>query len=123
MLKPFGLQFHPFCKRLPEGLEALLKNLVELLAAIPSVVYGLWGISVIIPMIRPACDWLHDSFEAIPLFSTTLGSGGMLPAAVVLAIMIVPTISAIARDALCACQTAGSRLRLYGLCAGKPCFP
>jgi phosphate transport system permease protein len=100
MLKLFGLQFRPFWKRLPEGLEALLKNLVELLAAIPSVVYGLWGIFVIIPMIRPACDWLHHSFKAIPLFSTTLGSGGMLPAAVVLAIMIVPTISAIARDAL-----------------------
>jgi phosphate transport system permease protein len=100
LLKAFGLQFHPFWRKLPDGLEAILKNLVELLAAIPSVVYGLWGIFVIIPMIRPGCDWLYDNFKAVPLFSTPLGSGGMLPAAIVLAIMIVPTISAIARDAL-----------------------
>jgi len=100
LLKLFGLQFHPFWKRLPDGLDGLLKNLVELLAAIPSVVYGLWGVCVIVPMIRPGCDWLHDTFKAIPFFSTTLGSGGMLPAAIVLAIMIVPTVSAISRDAL-----------------------
>ncbi len=100
LLKAFGLQFHPFWKKLPDGLELLLKNLVELLAAIPSVVYGLWGIFVVIPMISPGCDWLHDNLKAIPLFSTALGAGGMLPAAIVLAIMIVPTISAIGRDAL-----------------------
>ena len=40
-------------------LERLLKNLIELLAAIPSVVYGLWGIFVVIPLIRPVCNWLH----------------------------------------------------------------
>lgn len=100
ILKLFGVQFNSFWKGLPDGLETLLKNLVELLAAIPSVVYGLWGIFVIIPMIRPGCDWLHDNLKIIPLFSTTLGSGGMLPAAIVLAIMIVPTISAISRNAL-----------------------
>ena len=54
VLKAFGVQFHPFWGKLPDGLELLLKNLVELLAAIPSVVYGLWGIFVVIPMIRPA---------------------------------------------------------------------
>ena len=121
VLKLFGLQYHSYWRRLPDGLELLLKNLVELLAAIPSVVYGLWGIFVIIPMIRPGCDWLHDNLKAIPFFSTTLGSGGMLPAAVVLAIMIVPTISAIARDAL---VSVPPKLReaAYGLGAmpGKP---
>jgi phosphate transport system permease protein len=99
-LKLFGLQHHRFWGRLPDSLEGVLKNLVELLAAIPSVVYGLWGIFVIIPLIRPPCDWLYDHLKVIPLFSTTLGSGGMLPAAVVLAIMIVPTVTAISRDAL-----------------------
>src|SRR5208337_1495818 len=66
----------------------------------PSVVYGLWGIFVIIPLVRPMCDWLYDHLHVIPLFGTSLGSRGMLPAAIVLAIMIVPTVSAISRDAL-----------------------
>ena len=118
LLKLFGLQYHPYFKRLPDGLELVLKNLVELLAAIPSVVYGLWGIFVIIPMIRPGCDWLHDNFKAIPFFSTNLGSGGMLPAAIVLAIMIVPTISAISRDAL-ASVPPKLREAAYGLGATR----
>ena len=61
ILKLFGVQFHPFWGKLPDSLEMLLKNLVELLAAIPSVVYGLWGIFVIIPLIRPGCNWLHEN--------------------------------------------------------------
>ena len=72
VLKLFGVQFHPFWGKLPDRLEALLKNLVELLAAIPSVVYGLWGIFVIIPLIRPWCNWLHENLGWIPLFGTTL---------------------------------------------------
>ena len=44
LLKVFNLHFHPFWGKLPERLEALLKNLIELLAAVPSVVYGLWGL-------------------------------------------------------------------------------
>jgi phosphate transport system permease protein len=99
-LRLVGLQHHRIWGRLPDTLEAILKNLVELLAAIPSVVYGLWGIFVIIPLIRPGCDWLYDHLKVVPFFSTTLGSGGMLPAAIVLAIMIVPTVTAISRDAL-----------------------
>ena len=99
-LKPFGVQYHRLWGKLPNSLEVFLKNLVELLAAIPSVVYGLWGIFVIIPLIRPMCDWLYDNLKVIPLFSTSFGSRGMLPAAIVLAIMIVPTVSAISRDAL-----------------------
>ena len=55
LLSLFGKQYHPFWGRLPDQMDALLKNLVELLAAIPSVVYGLWGIFVIIPLIRPPC--------------------------------------------------------------------
>ena len=94
------LPSHGFWGRLPDGLESLLKNLVELLAAIPSVVYGLWGIFVVIPFIRPACNWLYDTMKDIPLFGTALSGPGMLPAAIVLAIMILPTISAISRDAL-----------------------
>ena len=47
---------------LPTSLEVIFKNIVELLAAIPSVVYGLWGIFVVIPAIRPVADWLHEFF-------------------------------------------------------------
>ena len=100
VLKLFGLQFHRVFGKLPDQAENLLKNLVELLAAIPSVVYGLWGIFVVIPLIRPWCNAIHKSLGGIPFFGTELSGPGMLPAAIVLAIMILPTISAISRDAL-----------------------
>jgi phosphate transport system permease protein len=74
---------------LPYQLQVLFKNIIELLAAIPSVVYGLWGIFVVIPAIRPITDWLHQYFGWIPFFDTTLSGPGLLPAALVLAIMIL----------------------------------
>src|SRR5499433_435159 len=100
----FGVSIAIFLTQdfLPPQLEVLFKNIVELLAAIPSVVYGLWGIFVVIPIIRPLADWLHKNFGWIPFFDTSLSGPGMLPAALVLAIMILPTVAAIARDALSA---------------------
>src|SRR5262249_3248128 len=62
----------------------------------------LWGIFVVIPAIRPFCNCLPASFGWFPLFSTPLLSVGMLPAALVLAIMVLPTVCAISRDALAA---------------------
>ena len=85
---------------LPPKLELVFKNIVELLAAIPSVVYGLWGLFVLIPAIRPIATWLHDYLGWIPFFRTSLSGPGLLPAALVLTIMILPTVSAISRDAL-----------------------
>src|SRR6202021_3967469 len=61
-----------------------------------------WGIFVVIPMIRPVADWLHVHLGWIPLFGTTLSGPGLMPASIVLAIMVLPTISAISRDALVA---------------------
>ena len=78
---------------------------MELLAAIPSVVYGLWGIFVVVPAIRPAADWLHEALGWIPFFGTTLSGPGLLPAALVLAIMILPTVAAVSQDALRRCRT------------------
>lgn len=75
------------------------RMIVELLAAIPSVVYGLWGIYVLIPLLRPGAEWLHEQFGFIPLFSTDLSGPGLAPAALVLAIMILPTVAAISVDA------------------------
>jgi len=85
---------------LPRSVELVLKNLIELLAAIPSVVYGLWGIYVLIPLIRPLAESLHTTFGWIPFFSTSLSGPGMFPAAIVLSIMILPTVAAISQDAL-----------------------
>ena len=87
---------------IPRWLESVLKNVITLLAAIPSVVYGLWGIFVVIPAIRPTCNWLHGHLGWIPLFGTPLLSVGIMPAALVLTIMILPTITAISRDAIAA---------------------
>ncbi|MGE3806739.1 MAG: phosphate ABC transporter permease subunit PstC [Gemmataceae bacterium] len=87
---------------LPPPVEVGLKHVIELLAAIPSVVYGLWGIFVVIPFIRPACNWLNEHLGEIPLFGTRLSGPGMLPAALVLSIMVLPTITTISRDAIAA---------------------
>jgi phosphate transport system permease protein len=87
---------------LPTKVQETLVFLVELLAAIPSVVYGLWGIFVLIPILKPIGDFLYANFKWFPLFSTPLSGTGMLPAAMVLAIMILPTIAAISREAMIA---------------------
>jgi phosphate transport system permease protein len=118
ILKLFGLQFHRFWGGLPNRLEQLLANLVELLAAIPSVVYGLWGLYVVVPLIRPLCNWLHEYLGWFPLFGTSLSGPGMLPAALVLSIMILPTVAAISRDALVAVP-AKLREASYGLGATR----
>ncbi len=100
----FGISMAIFLTQdfLPPRLAAVFRTIVELLAAIPSVVYGLWGIYVVIPAIRPLTDWLHNSFGWIPFFSTSLSGPGLLPASLVLAIMILPTIAAVSQDALSA---------------------
>jgi len=97
----FGITIAIFLTQdfLPHKIEIILKNIIELLAAIPSVVYGLWGIYVLIPIIRPLANFLHDTFSWIPFFSTSLSGPGMFPAALVLSIMILPTVAAISQDA------------------------
>lgn len=80
-------------------LAVIFRTIVELLAAIPSVVYGLWGIYVLIPLIRPGANWLHEHFSWFPAFGTDLSGPGLAPAALVLAIMILPTVAAISVDA------------------------
>jgi phosphate transport system permease protein len=85
---------------LPPRLAQVFRTVVELLAAIPSVVYGLWGLFVVVPAMRPLADALYAHLEWIPLFGTSLSGPGLAPAAVVLAIMILPTVAAISQDAL-----------------------
>jgi phosphate transport system permease protein len=118
VLRRMNLHLHPLWGKLPDQFERFLKNLIELLAAIPSVVYGLWGLFVLIPLIRPMCNWLHLKLGWIPLFGTDLSGPGVLPAVIVLSIMILPTITAISRDAL---VSVPSKLRMaaYGLGATR----
>lgn len=85
---------------LPLSVRTALVFLVELLAAIPSVVYGLWGIYVLIPLLKPLGQWLYKTLGWFPLFSSPAVGPGMLPAGVILAIMILPIITAISRDSL-----------------------
>lgn len=101
---PIGLGVAIFLSEdfLPPKIQQALAFLVELLAAIPSVVYGLWGIAVVVPLFRVIGTWLHQQYGWLFLFSTPPSATGfgMLPAGIVLAIMILPTIAAISRDAL-----------------------
>jgi phosphate transport system permease protein len=73
---------------------------IELLAAVPSVVYGLWGLFVFLPTIKPLLQGLHNFLGWIPFFSTEPGGRQLFGASLVLAIMILPTIIAISRDTL-----------------------
>ncbi|MBR8832066.1 MAG: Phosphate transport system permease protein PstC [Chroococcopsis gigantea SAG 12.99] len=99
---PLGLGTAIFLSEdfIPANIRTILVFLVELLAAIPSVVYGLWGVFVLIPFLKPIGQWLHDSFGWFPLFSTAPAGPGMFPAGVILSIMILPIIIAISRDSL-----------------------
>ncbi|WP_375513636.1 phosphate ABC transporter permease subunit PstC [uncultured Nostoc sp.] len=85
---------------LPAKVKLVLVFAVELLAAIPSVVYGVWGIFVLVPILTNLGKWLNSYFGWIPLFSTSPTGPGMLPAGVILAIMTLPIITALSRDAL-----------------------
>lgn len=87
-------------KLLPLAIREACAFAIELLAAIPSVIYGLWGIVTVIPLSNQIGRWLFLHFRGIPLFSTPPVGPGILPASVVLAIMILPTIAAVSRSSL-----------------------
>ena len=83
----------------PRMLRTPVGMMVELLAAIPSVVLGLWGILVMGPFLAEHVEpWLSDHLGFIPLFSGYPSSQGMLPACVVLSIMVVPIVASISRE-------------------------
>ena len=83
----------------PDWLREPLGFLVELLAAVPSVVYGLWGLFVYIPVfVRPTSVFLNKSLGFLPLFDGPVFGPSRLAAGLLLTIMIFPTITAISRD-------------------------
>jgi phosphate transport system permease protein len=84
----------------PKRLAVPLGYLVDLLAAVPSVVYGLWGIGFLGPRLVPAYEWLDQHLGWVPLFAGPASTTGrtILTAGIVLAIMILPIITAISRE-------------------------
>lgn len=85
----------------PKNIAPTVSFMVELLAAIPSVVYGLWGIFVLAPFIRNYLGvFLQHYFGWLPLFQGRLSGIGMLTGGIIMAIMITPIITAVVRDIL-----------------------
>src|SRR3954468_16047617 len=74
--------------------------LVELLAAVPSVVYGLWGVFVVIPKLKPAEQWFSDTFSFLPFVGGEAAGPNYFIAGLILAIMILPIVSAISREVM-----------------------
>ncbi|HEY5778102.1 MAG TPA: phosphate ABC transporter permease subunit PstC [Terrimicrobiaceae bacterium] len=105
---PLGLAIAIFLSEdfLPLPVRQFVRFTVEMLAAIPSVVYGLWGIFVVIPLVQGFGAWAVVAFKDIPILNTIFAppayGNSMLTASLVLSLMILPTITAISRSALVA---------------------
>lgn len=84
----------------PRNLAQSLGYVVDLLAAVPSVVYGLWGIGVLAPALQPVYSVMVDTMGAIPFFAGPVSGTGrtILTVAIVLAVMILPIITALCRE-------------------------
>jgi phosphate transport system permease protein len=84
----------------PRRLSQVLGYSIDLLAAIPSVVYGLWGMLVLAPFLNPSYLWLNENFGWIPFFEGPVSATGrtMMTVGIVLAIMILPIMAALIRE-------------------------
>ncbi|GAA4002385.1 phosphate ABC transporter permease subunit PstC [Allokutzneria multivorans] len=86
----------------PRRLARSLAYVVDLLAAVPSIIFGLWGIQVLAPTLLPFAEWLNDALGWIPIFAlgnvSTGGGGNIFISGVVLAVMILPIITAVSRE-------------------------
>jgi phosphate transport system permease protein len=86
----------------PRRLSGPLSYMVDLLAAVPSIVYGVWGLYVLAPVLKPLAVWLNENLGWLFLFSTgnasVAGGGTIFTAGIVLAVMILPIITAVTRE-------------------------
>ncbi|MEO6792409.1 MAG: phosphate ABC transporter permease subunit PstC [Mycobacterium sp.] len=86
----------------PRRLVGPLAYMVELLAAVPSIIYGAWGLYVLAPQLRSSAQWLNDNFGGFFLFATgnasVAGGGTIFTGGIVLAVMILPIITAVTRE-------------------------
>jgi phosphate transport system permease protein len=99
---PLSLGVAVFLSELvPRWLEGPLSFMIELLAAIPSIVYGLWGVFVMVPWLRITVEpFLAKRFGYLPFFTGAPYGFGMLAAGLILAVMVLPIITSISRDIL-----------------------
>jgi len=103
---PLGFGIAVFLSELcPPKLKTFLGTLIELLAAIPSIIYGMWGLYVLVPLMSTYVEpFLHKTFEHVPilneLFNGQMFGTDYFSAGVVLALMITPFIASVTRDAL-----------------------
>jgi phosphate transport system permease protein len=98
---PIGVAIGLYLALLAPGrVRAVVGPLVELLAAIPSVILGFWGILILAPFLRDTAEpWLHSALGFIPLFGQPATTGiGLFNACLILTIMVVPIIASISRD-------------------------
>jgi phosphate transport system permease protein len=84
----------------PARLRMPLTFLTELLAAVPSIVYGIWGVFVLVPAVRAVQRAFPDWLRAVPLFEGPPVGVGMLAAVLILAVMVIPFTSSVAREVL-----------------------
>jgi phosphate transport system permease protein len=86
----------------PRRVAGPMAYLVDLLAAVPSIIYGVWGLYVLAPVLKPVALWLNENLKWIPLFATgnasVAGGGTIFTAGIVLAVMILPIITAVTRE-------------------------
>jgi phosphate ABC transporter, permease protein PstC len=84
----------------PRRVAQVLGYIIDLLAAVPSVVFGLWGIKVLAPFVQPFYEWLVDNFGWFPLFTPPVSGTGrtILTVAIVFAVMVLPIITAVCRE-------------------------
>lgn len=86
----------------PKKLSGPLAYMVDLLAAVPSIVYGVWGLYVLAPVLKPLAVWLNENLGWLFLFATgnasVAGGGTIFTAGIVLAVMILPIITAVTRE-------------------------
>jgi phosphate transport system permease protein len=91
---------------LPRGIRSAIAGIIDLLAAVPSVVYGLWGATVLVPLLRPVLEWMADNLGGLSLFGwrpfegPIIGGSSYLVAGLVLAVMVLPIITAVIREVL-----------------------
>src|SRR3954447_7246479 len=89
----------------PRALRGALTILIDLLAAVPSIVYGLWGVFVLIPHLRPAEQWFSDTFSFLPFVGGPVAGPNYFIGGLILAIMILPIVSAISREVIATVPT------------------
>jgi phosphate transport system permease protein len=100
----------------PRRLRGPVIAIIDLLAAVPSVVFGLWGILVFAPWLHPMFQSVHEFFDGVPIlgsiFGAALSGRSYLTAGIIVAIMIVPIVTSIAREVFATVPTADKQAAL-----------